>query len=90
MDDVIINVGTCHRGACLILSAIEVIEMKLSELAVQLTNIDAKLTEASAEIVAKIDALQAALADVEVPADASALIDEITLKATALADIVPD
>lgn len=90
MDDVIVNVGSCHRGSCPILSAIEVIEMKLSELAVQLTNIDAKLTEASAEIVAKIDALQLALADAEIPADATALIDEITLKATALADIVPD
>jgi len=90
MDDVIINVGTCRRRRCQIESLQEAIEMKLSEIAAQLTAIYAKLTEASTEIVAKIDALNEALADVDVPTEASALIDDITAKATDLANIVPD
>lgn len=64
--------------------------MKLSDLAVQLTAIDAKLTEASAEITGKIAALQDALADVDVPEDAAGLIADIGEKAAALADMVPN
>lgn len=93
MDDVIIYLGKAcgGGGGCSPIPPLfEDIEMKLSELATQLTAIDAKLTEASAEIVAKIDELQAALADVDLPAEASALIDDITAKATDLANIVPD
>ncbi len=62
--------------------------MKLSELAVQLTTIDEKLTEASGEIVAKLAELQELLVDAEVPVGTAALVNTITDKAAALADIV--
>jgi len=64
--------------------------MKLSELAAQLTAIDEKLTEASAEIITKIDELQASLVDVDVPEGTVELVAAIGDKAAALADIVPN
>ncbi len=63
--------------------------MKLSELTVQLTTIDEKLTEASSEIVAKLAELQAALIDANVPESTVELVNTIADKAAALADIVP-
>lgn len=63
--------------------------MKLSELAVQLTTIDEKLTEASGEIVAKLAELQELLVDAEVPESTVELVNTIADKAAALADIVP-
>lgn len=64
--------------------------MKLSELAASLSTVDAKLTEASTEILAEIQRLKDALGDVEIPADAQASLDAITAKANALADIIPN
>lgn len=66
------------------------INMKLSELAAQLTGIDDKLTEASTEIVAEIQKLKDALGDAEIPAEATAALEAISGKASALADIVPN
>lgn len=64
--------------------------MKLSELAASLTNVDAKLTEASTEILAEIQRLKDALGDVDIPAEAETALAAITAKATALADIIPN
>jgi hypothetical protein len=91
MSDIIVNIGCAPGSAhpCDILSQLERIDMKLSELATNLSGIDAKLTEASTEIIAKIAELKTALSDVDVPAEAQALITEIGTKATGLADIVP-
>jgi DNA repair exonuclease SbcCD ATPase subunit len=66
------------------------IDMKLSELAVVLTTMAGQITKAKDEIVAKIAELQAALADVDLPAEAQAKLDELTTLAQALDDIVPD
>lgn len=63
---------------------------KISELAATLNQIDGKLEEAKSEIVSEIGKLKAALADVEVPADAAASLEKLSANAQALADIVPD
>lgn len=62
--------------------------MKLSDLALQLSAIDDRLTEASTEISAKIAELQELLVDAEVPVGTAALVNAIADKASALADIV--
>lgn len=66
------------------------ISMKLSEMIAQLGNVDAALEKAKTEIVAKIGELQDALADVDIPLEAEALLSELANKAQALDDIVPD
>lgn len=68
----------------------EVIIMKLNELATQLSGLAAQLDKASAEIVAKIDELETALVDTEIPDEATVMIEELKAKAQALDDIVPD
>jgi cob(I)alamin adenosyltransferase len=92
MSDIIVNIGCAPGSAhpCDIMSQLERIDMKLSELATQLATIDAKLSEASIEIIDKIARLEATLADVDVPAEATTLIAEIGTKAASLADIVPN
>lgn len=64
--------------------------MKLSELAASLANVDAKLTEASTELLAEIQRLKDALGDAEIPAEAETALAAITAKATALADVIPN
>jgi hypothetical protein len=64
--------------------------MKLSELAAAVSAIDAKLSEASDEIVGLINDLRNALADAEIPAEAAVTLDALAAKANSLADIVPD
>jgi len=68
----------------------EVIIMKLNELATQLGGLAAQLDKASSEIVAKIDELETALADTEIPDEATVMIEELKAQAQALDDIVPD
>ena len=63
---------------------------KLSELKALLAAIDEKLDKARIEITTKIDELQNALVDVEIPADAQAALDELATAAQALDDVVPD
>lgn len=64
--------------------------MKLSELAASLTTIDDKLTEASTELLAEIQRLKDALGDADIPAGAETALANITAKATALADVIPN
>jgi hypothetical protein len=64
--------------------------MKLSELLQALTDLQTQIEKAKAEILAKIAALELALSDVDVPADAQVKIDELKAAAQALDDIVPD
>ena len=66
------------------------IDMKLDALAATMTAIADQLTKAQTEIVSQVAALQAALADVDVPADAQAAIDSITAIAEALDALNPD
>jgi len=68
----------------------EEIMAKLNELATTLAALDAQLGKAKDEIIAKIAELQAALTDVELPADAQAALDSLTAKVQALDDVVPD
>lgn len=65
-------------------------QMKLSQLTAQLQTVDAQLTKAKAEILGRLDELQAALADVEVPLDAATAITALAMTAQGLDDIVPD
>lgn len=71
--------------------------MKLSDLNDTLATLVAQFDKAHDEIIAKQDELNAkisdletALANVEVPADASAAIDALKTAAQSLDDIVPD
>jgi hypothetical protein len=66
--------------------ALTMISMKLSEIQATLNEINTKLTEASEEIVGKLDDLEAFL-DSD-PEAALATLNEIRTKAQALADIV--
>lgn len=63
---------------------------KLNELAAKLAVVVTQLDKAKAEIVAKVDALVAALDGVELPADASARLAELQVKAQELDDLNPD
>ena len=64
--------------------------MKVSELAVAVSQVSAQLTKAQSEILSKIDALETALIDVELPDEAVAALDGLKVGAQALDDIVPD
>lgn len=64
--------------------------MKLNELATALTGLSAQFNKATAEIVAKISDLETALADTDIPDEATVMIEELKAQAKALDDIVPD
>jgi len=64
--------------------------MKLSELPAAVAGVSAQLTKAQDEILAKIAALEAALADVELPVEAINAINSLRGQAQVLDDIVPD
>lgn len=66
------------------------IEMKVSEVAAQLTSLGEQLTKAKDEILAKIAALEAALGDVDLPEEAEAALLALKDKAQSLDDVVPD
>lgn len=68
----------------------ERIMMKVSEIQAQLDAVGAQLTKAKDEILAKIAALEAALGDADVPAEAEAALEALKAQAQALDDIVPD
>lgn len=68
----------------------EDLSMKVSEAVTILQDIKTKLVKAKQEIIGKIDALQAALADVDLPVAAAQTLGEIGDAAQALDDIVPD
>jgi hypothetical protein len=64
--------------------------MKLSELSGLLNDVLAQLAKAKAEILDKIESLETALADVELPQDAQDALAALVAKAQALDDVVPD
>ena len=64
--------------------------MKVSELAGQFATMSAQLDKVQAEILAKIAELEAALTNVDVPAEAEAALNEIKAKVQGMDDIVPD
>jgi len=80
----------CRRELRQIIKQQGEIKMKLSELLDALSALDDQIDKAQAEILAKIAALEAALVNVEIPADAQAKIDELKAAAQSLDDIVPD
>ncbi len=63
---------------------------KLNELVGLVNEVNAKLDKSKDEILAKITTLEAALVDVELPADAVAALDTLKASAQTLDDIVPD
>lgn len=63
---------------------------KLNELVGLVNEVNAKLDKAKDEVVARIAALEAALSDVDLPADAVEALDALKAKAQTLDDIVPD
>jgi hypothetical protein len=62
----------------------------LTDLTTALRSIDAQLAKAQTEILNRIQALQAALSDVELPPEAEQALLELQTQAQALDDIVPD
>jgi hypothetical protein len=68
----------------------ENVDMKLSELSGLLIDVLAQLAKAKAEILDKIENLETALGDVELPQDAQDALAALMAKAQALDDIVPD
>ena len=64
--------------------------MKVSELAAAVAELSAQLAKAQGEILSKIDALEVALVDVELPSDAVTALESLRVGAQALDDIVPD
>ncbi len=69
---------------------VENVMTQLNELAATLVSVDNQLTKAKAEILAKIDALQLALANIALTPEADAALAALTAQAQALDDIVPD
>jgi len=76
-----LNVYTSHTKEIL---------MKLSELTVAISGVSTQLTKAQDEILSRINALENALVDVELPEDAAAAIEALRSQTQALDDIVPD
>ena len=68
----------------------ENVDMKLSELSGLLTDVLAQLAKAKAEIIERIETLETALSDVNLPPDAVSSLAALMAKAQALDDIVPD
>jgi len=64
--------------------------MKLSELTTAVAGVSAQLVKVRDEILAKIAALEAALADVELPEDAVAAFNALRNNVQVLDDIMPD
>ena len=64
--------------------------MKVSELAATLNDLSTQLGKAKDEIIGKIEELEFALSEVEVPAEAADLIVSLKATAQALDDVVPD
>jgi len=73
--------GCCH---C------EDILMKVSELTVAVAGLSAQLTKAQTEILTKIENLEIALTDVELPEEAVASLESLRATVQSLDDIVPD
>jgi uncharacterized membrane protein YfbV (UPF0208 family) len=71
-------------------STLEVIMSNLSQLATALITIQNQLAKAQEEILEKIDTLQDALANVELPAEAEQALTDLINRAQALDDVVPD
>lgn len=69
---------------------LELILMKLSDLATTLTGIDNQLTTAKAEILRRLQELQDALTDVPLPPEAEAALSALSDEAAQLDDIVPN
>ncbi len=63
---------------------------KIDELAALITGVSDQLAKAKGEIVAKIAALEAALSNTELPAEAQTAMDNLKAVAQSLDDIVPD
>ena len=64
--------------------------MKLSELTTAISGVSTQLTKAQNEILSRINALENALVDVELPEEAVSAIDALRTQTQALDDIVPD
>jgi len=69
---------------------IELLMTTVNEVAATLVTISNELAKARGEILAKIDALTASLANVELPAEAETALAQLAAQAQALDDIVPD
>lgn len=63
---------------------------KISELTAIVAGLNSQVLKAKQEVVDRIAALEAALADVEIPADAQAALDELKSSVQAVDDINPD
>ncbi len=61
-----------------------------AELAAELAGTNAQISKGIAEVVARIDALEASLANVDIPSEAQAELDALKGAAQKLDDIVPD
>ena len=76
-----LNIYTSHTKEIL---------MKLSELTTAISGVSTQLTKAQNEILSRINALENALVDVELPEDAVSAIEALRTQTQALDDIVPD
>jgi ACT domain-containing protein len=68
----------------------EDLSMKLSELSGLLNDVLAQLAKAKLEILDKIESLETALSDVDLPEDAVVALAALVEKTQALDDVVPD
>jgi hypothetical protein len=73
--------GCCHCEDSL---------MKISELATAVSELSAQLAKVQTEILTKIENLEIALTDVELPEEAVASLDNLRMTVQTLDDIVPD
>ena len=64
--------------------------MKVSEIANAVTSVSTQLTKVQAEVLTRLNDLENALIDVELPEDAVTAINGLRTQAQALDDIVPD
>ena len=80
----------CRKMLIRLEQELEEINMKLSELAAAITEVSEQLAKAQVEIMTKIEELEAALADIELPQDAQDAIAALKEQAQRLDDVVPE
>lgn len=64
--------------------------MKVSEISTAITALSEQLTKVQGEIIGKIEALETALTDVDLPEDAVDALNALRGNVQAMDDIVPD
>lgn len=89
-DLLLLAAGNGTAASILLYRKLEAIEMKLDELVPVLNGLSDQLTKVQTEITGKLDELEAALANPDLPAEVQPLVDGMRESLASLDGLVPD